>query len=201
MKKVLFVSAMFLLAFSTKSIAQDEGEFKPFKVDVSGGYAIPMGGKGGKGGVLFVVEPKYAVLPQLSVGLRLEAAVTVAGVDLNTGNYNNTASAKAAASYLATGDYYFTINDLRPFAGAGIGLFQTAGVSISSSNENVGTGSKFGGMIRAGAEYKHFRFGLEYNFIPKTSVNASSATANDGYTIQNAYVGIKIGFCIGGGRL
>jgi hypothetical protein len=202
MKKVLFVLAIFLLAISAKTIAQKEGgEFKPFKVDVSGGYALPIGGSGSKGGALFVVEPKYAVIPQLSVGLRLEAAITVAGVDVSTGTYNSTASAKAAASYLLTGDYYFTNEDLRPFAGAGVGLFNTAGVSISSSNPNAATGSKFGGMVRAGVEYKHFRFGVEYNLVGKTTVPPSSSSANDGYTIQNAYVGIKIGFCIGGGRL
>jgi len=201
MKKTLFVSAMFILAFSAKTFAQNEGEFKPFKVDVSTGYAIPMGGSGAKGGVLFVVEPKYAVIPQLSVGLRLETAITVAGVDVNSGTYNSTASAKAAASYLVTGDYYFSNNDLRPFVGAGVGIYKTAGVSISSSNPNVATGSKFGGMVRGGIEYKHFRFGLEYNPVGKTTVAASSPSANDGYTIQNAYLGIKVGFCIGGGRL
>ena len=202
MKKAFFVSAMFVLALSSKTFAQiEEGEFKPFKVDVSAGYAIPMGGSGGKGGVLFVVEPKYAVIPQLSVGLRLETAVTVAGVDLNSGNYNSTASAKAAASYVLTGDYYFNNNDLRPFAGAGVGLFKTAGVSISSTNPNVATGSKFGGIIRGGIEYKHFRAGVEYNMVGKATVPASSSTANDGYSIQNSYVGIKLGFCIGGGRL
>ena len=40
-------------------MAQSESELKPFKIDVSFGYAIP-GGSGAKGGVLFAVEPKYA---------------------------------------------------------------------------------------------------------------------------------------------
>jgi outer membrane protein W len=201
MKKALFASAMFLLAFTTKSQAQEEGEFKPFKVDVSAGYALPMGGSGSKGGFLFAAEPKYAVMPNLSVGIRIEAAITVAGVDLNTGDYNGTASAKASSSYLATGDYYFTSSDLRPFAGVGAGLFQTAGVALSSTNDNIAQGSKFGGLIRAGAEFRHFRFGVEYNFVPKTSVAESTPGAKDGYTVQNAYLGVKFGVCIGGGRL
>jgi len=202
MKKVFLVSSvMLVMAFSAKIFAQEKGEFKPFKVDVSAGAAIPIGGTGSKSGGLFVVEPKYAVMPQLSVGLRLETAITVAGVDLNTGNYNSTASAKAAASYLVTGDYYFSNNNLRPFAGAGLGLFKTAGVSVSSTNPNVATGSKFGGMIRGGVEYKHFRFGVEYNAVGKSTVAPSTSTANDGYTVKNSYIGIKVGFCIGGGRL
>lgn len=201
MKKVLLLSSIFFLAFAASSHAQDEGEFKPFKVDVSLGYAIPMGGTGGKGGALFVIEPKYAVLPQLSLGLRLESAVMLSGVDLSTGDYNSNSSAKAAVSYLATGDYYFNNNDFRPFAGAGAGLFQTAGVAIDSDNSNFAEESKFGCMIRAGFEYRHLRFGVEYNLVPKSTVAPSSSTANDGYTVQNAYIGIKLGVCIGGGRL
>lgn len=204
MKKVIFVSAILIMALSVKTFAQkskeEGGEFKPFKVDVSLGYAIPSGGTGSKGGVLFAVEPKYAVIPNLSVGLRIEGAVVVSGIDA-AGNVSNNASAKAAASYLATGDYYFNNNDFRPFAGAGAGIFTTAGVTTNTTNTNVASASKFGGMIRAGFEYKHARFGLEYNIVPKTTVADDPTTpANDGYSIQNSYIGIKFGVCIGGGR-
>ena len=203
MKKLLLLTAIFATCFSVKTFAQkggDDGEFKPFKVDVSAGYALPMGGTGSKGGLLFVVEPKYAVSQQISLGLRLEGAVTVSGIDA-AGNVANNASAKAAASYLATGDYYFNSNDFRPFAGAGAGIFSTAGVTTSTTNTNVAQGSKFGGMIRLGFEYKHARFGVEYNIIPKTSVADDPSTpSNDAYEIKNAYIGIKFGVCIGGGR-
>ena len=76
--------------------------FKKFKTDVSVGYAISQGSgsqTGTKGGVLFAIEPKYAVLDALSVGLRMEAAVT-ANIDVN----GQSGSAKANASYLLTGD-------------------------------------------------------------------------------------------------
>ena len=73
MKKITF-SVLFLSAV----IISNAQTFKPFKVDVSTGYAIP-GGKEAKGGILFALEPKYAVIPNLSVGLRFEAAVKVAG--------------------------------------------------------------------------------------------------------------------------
>ena len=200
MKKVLLLSSVFLLAFAASSNAQDDGEFKPFKVDLSAGYAIPMGGAGSKGGALFVVEPKYAILPQLSLGLRIETAVMLSGVHMSTGEYDGNSSAKAAVSYVATGDYYFNNNDFRPFAGAGAGMFTTAGVAIDSDNPNLAEGSKFGGMFRAGFEYRHFRFGAEYNLISKSEVAPTSSTSNDGYTVKHAYVGIKLGVCIGGGR-
>lgn len=200
MKKLLFVSAI-MIAATTGAFAQDEdGERKPFKVDISLGYAIPTGGgTGSSGGVLFAVEPKYAITSAITLGLRLEGAVTVSGID-GSGTVNDNATAKAAASYLATGDYYFTENDFRPFAGVGVGLFQTAGVDVNSTNENIAEGSKVGGMVRGGVEYKHLRAGIEYNLVGKTTVPSSSSTANDGYTIKNGYLGIKIGVLIGGGR-
>ncbi|MDB5280732.1 MAG: hypothetical protein JWR61_5687 [Ferruginibacter sp.] len=203
MKKVLFVLAISTFALGAKTFAQEEGSFKPFKVDLSVGYAIPAGGTGSKGGALFAIEPKYAVMPQLSLGLRLEIAATVSGTNLTNVDANTTASVKAAASYLATGDFYFNNNDFRPFLGAGAGLYQTAGAEVTQTTTDVTVASstKFGGMVRGGFEYKHFRLGLEYNFIGKTIVPPTSGTSNNGYEIKNGYAGIKMGFCIGGGRL
>ena len=202
MKKLLVSTVLCVAIFTNSQAQKSEGAFKPFKVDVSLGYAIPTGGSGGKGGVLFAVEPKYAIMPEISLGLRLEGALTVSGTSgLASGTpSSSTASVKASSSYLATGDYYFSQNDLRPFAGAGVGIFQTAGVEVNSTNPNIATGSKFGGMLRAGVEYKHARFGLEYNLVGKTTVPPSTPTSKDGYSIQNSYLGIKLGVLIGGGR-
>ncbi len=101
---------MFIFLFTLTIQAQDEGTgeriFKKFKVDVSLGYAAPQestGTGGFKAGALFAIEPKYAILDELAIGLRIEAAVT-ARVDQN----NETGNAKANSSYLATGDYYFS---------------------------------------------------------------------------------------------
>lgn len=174
-------------------------EFKPFKVDISTGYAIPSG-KGSKGGVLFVVEPKYAVMDALSLGLRMEAAVMARGSDLYSDNAS--VDVKAAASYLLTGDYYFSSNKARPFAGAGVGIFSLASASANSTTTTAsGSSSKFGGMLRVGVEVSHFRFGVEYNLVPTTDVvgydtNGNSVTGK----AKNGYIGIKIGGVIGGGR-
>jgi outer membrane protein X len=196
--KLLILAVGTILSFST--YAQSESELKPFKVDVSLGYAIP-GGSGAKGGVLFAVEPKYAVISNLAVGLRMEAAVIArfSGYDAE-GNVNE-ASVKAAGSYLLTGDYYFSDNySFRPFGGVGAGIFSLASAEVTSTQEGVSAGSKFGGMIRGGFEMKHFRLGIEYNLVPKTDVigydsNGEPATMK----AKNGYLGIKVGFCIGGG--
>jgi hypothetical protein len=186
---------------SLPAIAQHLPVIKPFKVDLSAGYAIP-GGSGSKGGVLFVIEPKYAVISSLSVGLRMEAAVVArfGGYD----QYGNPAdiSVKASGSYLATADYYFTDNySFRPFAGAGAGIFTLASIESNSGSGEVSAGSKFGGMLRAGIEVSHFRMGVEYNIVPKTTFTGYDSEGNltSGLTSNNSYIGIKLGVCFGGG--
>lgn len=196
MKKIV----LSILLLATVAIANAQYEFKPFKVDVSLGYAIP-GGEGAKGGVLFVVEPKYAVIPSVSVGLRMEAAIMARGRTDANGN-NAEADVKAAGSYLVTGDYYFTSSTVRPFAGAGLGIYSLAAASTEDNGASVSSGSKFGEMIRAGVELSHFRVGVEYNIVPKTTmeyvnVNGVKTTTS----MKNGYIGIKVGFCIGGGKI
>ena len=187
---------------SLSAKGQDAVNLKPFKVDLSVGYAIP-GGEGTKGGIVLAVEPKYAVIPNLAIGLRMEGAIIAkfSGYD-EDGNAMNT-KVKAAGSYLATGDYYFTNNyALRPFVGVGAGIFSLAGIEVNSSSENISGGSKFGGMVRGGFEAGHFRIGLEYNIVPKTTFEGYDSNGNyvTGLTSSNNYIGIKIGACIGGGR-
>lgn len=195
MKKITF-SILFLCA-----VAIANAQFKPFKFDLSTGYAIPSG-KGAKGGILFVGEPKYAVIPNLSVGLRFEVAVMARGMADAQGNVAEV-DVKAAGSYLATGDYYFTSNTVRPFAGAGAGIFSLASASVNNTTGSAGAGSKFGGMVRTGVEISHFRIGLEYNIVPSTDVEVYDAASGETTTgkAKNSYIGIKIGATIGGGRI
>ena len=150
---------------------------------MSFGYAIPQTSSdvnGTKAGVLFAIEPKYAVMDQLSVGLRLEVAV-MANIDID----GESGEAQGNGSYLLTSDYYFTNKKFRPFAGAGAGIYTTASVDENTvSAEDIPTSSNFGFMARAGFELNHLRIGAEYNFVADKA----------------GYLGIKIGFCFGGGR-
>jgi hypothetical protein len=200
MKKV---SLLFVLGtiLSLSAVAQHLSVLKPFKVDLSAGYAIP-GGSGSKGGVLFAVEPKYAVMSSLAVGLRMEAAVVARFGGYDEYGQPANISVKASGSYLATADYYFTDNfSLRPFAGAGAGIFSLASIESNSNSGEISAGSKFGGMIRAGVELSHFRLGIEYNIVPKTTFTGYDSEGNltTGLTSNNSYMGIKLGICFGGG--
>ena len=184
--KKLTILTLALMTYSAASFAQDDKgsdgvTFKKFKVDISFGYAKPQG-SGISGGVLVAVEPKYAIMNQLSLGLRMEVAATIqVNADGSDGK------AKGNGSYILTGDYYFNNNKFRPFAGAGAGIFTTASVdasTVSNGSTEIPTKSKFGAMARAGFEFGHLRFGLEYNFVADKA----------------GYFGIKLGSCIGGGR-
>ncbi len=185
MRKRVSILTALLCIFSLSMQAQDGDQiFKKFKVDVSIGYAIPQTsqGTGRNAGVLFVIEPKYAVMDELSLGLRMEGAAMV-----NVDDLGETGKAQVNGSYLATGDYYFSNEKFRPFIGAGAGLFTYANVDIDddiSSANDIPTTSNFGFMARGGFEYGHLRLGVEYNFVQDKS----------------GYLGLKLGVVIGGGR-
>jgi len=174
---------------------------KPFKVELGIGYAIPAG-DGAKGGVLFVIEPKYAVIPSLSLGLRMEAALVARFGGYDAEGNANEVDVKGAGSYLATGDYYFTNNHaVRPFAGIGLGIYRIAGVEVSTGSEGTSMATKFGQMIRGGVELSHVRLGVEYNIVPNTTFSGYDMNGNPAsLTSKNSYIGLKLGVCIGGGK-
>lgn len=184
MKKLLI--AVFSIGIALHSHAQ-ETTFKPFKVDLALGYAIPSG-SGAKGGIIIAMEPKYALNDNIAVGLRLEGALMVrASIDASGEAVEG--EAKYNGSYLLTGDYYFTTTTFRPFAGIGAGLYRIAAASFDEEDaEDIQRTSKFGFAPRVGFEVGHFRTALEYNIAGKSG------------TINNNYLGIKMGFFIGGGR-
>lgn len=192
MRKIVLATVLLL---STQAIFAQDGTkeriFKPFKVDVSLGFASPQGA-GTKGGILFVVEPKYAVIDALAVGLRMETAVMARGI-VGSGGQAVSATVSANASYLATADYYLSNKGFRPFLGAGAGMYTLASAELDSNDpnvpDNIPAERKFGFMARGGFEAGHFRLGVEYNFIPQSSGG-----------VQNNYLGIKLGAVIGGGR-
>lgn len=192
-KLVCYLGALAIAQFALAQQSDTCRIFKKFKVDVSLGYAVPQSSPAGSnfnGGVLFAIEPKYAVIDLLAIGFRYEAAATAHEYNINNSNQSN---GKANTSYFLTSDYYFSNKSFRPFVGGGVGLFVFANFDSSnifnlfptdSSYHSIPTTSKFGFMVRAGFEASHFRLGIEYNFVG----NGAS------------YLGLKVGAFIGGGR-
>lgn len=200
MKRIL------VILFALVTFSATAQEFKPFKVNLSLGFAKPSGG-GSSGGVLFGIEPKYGLTDNIDLGVRLESALVARGVTV----MNETATGDVAgiSSALLTGNYLFSTGGFRPFIGVGLGIFNVASAGVitvddGQTNEDVSfsAATKLGGMVRAGFKAGHFVLGVEYNAISASNGIRISSAANVGtLSIKNSYLGVKLGFDIGGGRL
>lgn len=200
MKKLAFILAITLcssLAFAQYD--QDYArEFKEFRVGVGIGYAVPGSGEGAGGGFLAYLEPAYRATDQVLVGLRLEGAFMVRGLE-GVGVDDVEGDATSVASYTLNSQYYFNNNDVRPFVGAGVGLYSLAAAKFDTRSNidpdwtDIGAETRFGFYPKIGIDAKHFNLTLDYNFIPPTDLPG-------GGEIRNSYFGIRAGVSIGGGR-
>jgi len=195
MKKLL-LTACTCLALTAAS-AQD---FKPFKVNLSLGYAKPAG-PGASGGVLVSAEPKYGWNDYIDFGFRMEGAMMARAVMIN--DEAGEGEIKFSGSYLLTTTMLLTDTYVRPYVGFGAGLYRSAGMGVSADAANpegdvaMEASNKFGGMLRAGLKMGHFVLGAEYNLVPSTKYSLSTGDKIKG---TNSYLGVKLGFDIGGGR-
>ncbi len=212
MKKLLLSLAFFALVSTAAVHAQD---YKPFRVGLGLGFASPAG-DGAKGGVLFYLEPSYRVTDAIAVGLKAEAAVMFRGTTITQSgqSYAGSGTVSGSGSYTLNGIYYFTNTGFRPYAGVGFGIYSLASASVSfagngntqtsSQTDAVSGGTKFGFYPRVGFDAGHFTFNIEYNIVPK-STNSFQVDNNGTITTatsetKNNYLGIRIGFFIGGGK-
>lgn len=187
MKKITSVLCFIVLA----SVAVHAQDFKKFRVGVGGGYAMP-GGEGAKGGLCVYLEPGYRVNDAMIVGLRMESAIIVRGFSGSTAS--TSLDIAGIGSYTINGQYYFSNEGFRPFAGLGLGLYSLAAVKADGTGGAVAAAdSQFGFYPRVGFDAGHFTMQLEYNLVPATKVDG-------GGEVKNSYLGIKIGGFFGGGR-
>lgn len=189
MKKLL-LSALCVMLFAGVASAQN---YKPFKLGLGLGFAKPKGG----GGILFDFEPAYRINDDIAVGLRIESAI-MARVSPN----GQEASASANASYTLNGQYYLTDSKVRPYVGAGFGMFSLASVAVDDTNGEVGAGTEFGFYPRLGVDIGHFNINFDYNIISATkteSVDLNTGAITSG-EIKNSYMGIRLGAYLFGGR-
>ena len=183
MKKQLLLIAMVLV--STLTYAQ---EYKKWKVGFGIGYTMPKGG----GGILVDLEPAYRVNDQISVGLRMESAAMAREINGTTG------SISANGSYTINGQYYFSNAKFRPYAGLGVGVFSLASVSVGNSGASAEAGSQVGFYPRVGFDLGHFNLNLDYNIIGNSE--GVVVGVGDAPEIKNSYLGIRLGFFVGGGK-
>lgn len=185
----------FLMISFSATVAQ---EFKPFKVGIGLGFAIPGTGEGAGGGALMYLEPAYRASDVVLVGLRLESAIITRGIK-GVGQDDISGDASTNVSYTLNAQYYFNDHYVRPFVGAGFGLFSLASVEFNTASNNnsinaneIGAETRFGFYPRAGLDVGHFNLTLDYNIVPSTDIPG-------GGEVKNNYLGIRAGFSIGGG--
>lgn len=192
MRKIIY-AIIAVLATTQMAQAQEQGKFR---VGLEGGYTMPSGG----GGVLLAVEPKLNVADNMNVGIRFESAAMAKNV--NVGAASMEASLTASMSYSGTFDYYFNSgsSSFAPFLGGGVGYsslgsigFDLDDIEEAEGSAGVEVDGKFGGLVRAGFEAGKFRLAATYNLIGKTELF-------EGAKIKNSYLGISLGFYLGGGK-
>lgn len=201
MKNVWLIS---LLTIGACSVAYSQEynytrQFKPFKVGFGAGYAVPGKGDGAGGGALLYLEPAYRASDQVLVGLRLESALIVRGVQGVNSSNDIKGDASSNVSYTLNGQYYFSNEKVRPFIGAGVGLFSLASVEFNTAASDptardVDAQTVFGFYPRLGIDAGHFNLSLDYNIVPPSDVPG-------GGEVRNSYLGIRAGFSLGGGRI
>lgn len=164
---------------------------KPFKVNVAAGYAQPVNGTGN---FVLSVEPSYALLKNLAIGLRIESATMAQTI--RTESLAITTKTVATASAAGTITYRFTNRTVQPFVGLGAGVFALPpqlGLIDFTAQPLQTTGL----ITRVGFKVDHFTLQTEANLLPSTSVNSTFTGAS--YQRQNTYVTLKMGVDIGGG--
>ena len=192
MKKFSYVLALALLVTSF-SYAQD---YKKFRVGVGLGYAVASG-TGSGGGIIFAVEPSYRLQDNLSLGLKMEAAAIARGYSQAISS-GASISVAGIGSYTLNGQYYFgSGSSFRPFAGAGLGLYSLAAVTVDSGGSSgtaAAAESKIGFYPRVGFDLGHFNVTVDYNMIGSTKDAAGAGE------FKNNYFGFRIGGYFGGGK-
>jgi len=188
--------AFVVLAFAN-GYSQEKGKFR---VGLDFGYVPASGGGGG----LLSIEPKFNITENMNVGLRIGGAAVIRDLVSND-NEEFTAKVAGIGSYVGTYDYYFhkSGSSFAPYIGGGVGYYSLANVEVddsSADSEEItpAVSGVMGGLIRGGFEWGGFRMGLEYNFLPDSDLE--NVDGDKVGTAKNAYLGIHIGFFVGGGK-
>jgi hypothetical protein len=178
MRKLTLLAVLMAFAFSAGAQSTD---YHAFKFDLNLGYAQPGSGSGTKAGATFTLQPHYRLTDDFAVGLRYETAL-IGYVNSSTGD----ASVSALVSGCVTGEYYFSEETFRPFAGAGIGVFDEASASSASDDSAtiLARSVNFGAFPEVGFELGHLRFSIDYNVAGH----------------NNNYIAFHLGAFFGGGK-
>ncbi len=191
--KKFFLFAAVITAITQFSHAQEQNKFR---IGLDIGYAMSDDGDG----ILVALEPKYNITNNMNVGFRIENTIFVKEVNL-TDEVIKT-DIIGGLSFMGTFDYYLTKNDTKfsPFMGIGIGYTALTDVRFEFVGDetipDTQVNGKIGGLIRTGIELGKLRLAVTYNLIGKSEFEDEG----DKLEVKNSYIGISLGFYVGGGK-
>lgn len=203
MKKLFLIVLISIFVINLN--AQEKGKIR---VGFDAGLGLPNSGFGINGNI----DIRYNIMDNLNVGLKFNPGFSVKDVLVDEVAPSASLTTSLISSTLLTSDYYFNngSSGFAPYLGGGLGLFNimNLGMSVSGTDEmptppsdftGIEPETKFGGMLRGGFEAGHFRLGLEYYLIPKsTLIDILTLTPNG--TSRNSFLNLTLGFYFGGGK-
>ncbi|GAB3951628.1 hypothetical protein GCM10028805_32140 [Spirosoma harenae] len=209
MRKLFILCFFVQIAFTVNAqTAKSKKMAKPFKVAAAVGYASPVERSGNKSlskaGFVYSIEPQYELIKNLDLGFRIEHAF-IQRPEFIDNNYYNQGAAKFMLSGALTANYVLlAANKLRPYLGAGVGLYYVPSsdpvyrIGNTIATYPLPTTTNIGGVGRIGLKFGVGNVELAYNFIGDTSVKNTSTGLT--LTGNNSYFSIKAGLTIGGNR-
>lgn len=154
-------------------------------------------------GLLLNIEPKVKSSENTIIGLRFGIAINPQKFKINDGSqfFIDDLDDNGIISFVPTFDYYLNKSNYRPYIGFGLGYYLFNDIDVSNRNGSIeilegSVNNQLGFLLRGGLEIGTIRYGLEYNFIPKADIEILNGQTIG--TIDNSYLGLSVGFTIGG---
>lgn len=198
--KKLTIFTLLSLALTSHLQAQEQGKFR---IGWDLGITVPQDGIGAS----YSVEPKYNITDNMSVGIKTGLSADNKEINFDNAILNNfdwKYENNLSRYFIAIFDYYTPKKKgLTPFVGGGVGVFNIDGIEVTSEGlpENINytfeNNTEFAFLTRGGFEYGKFKFGVEYFFIPETSIKDEG---DDIGTASNQFLNVSVGFYLGGGK-
>lgn len=174
------------------------------KVRVGGNLGVVTLDKGF--GIGSNIDFRYNLLDNFNVGLTFGNASMFKNEIMFSTLYGVRGQLIETKSYLLSTDFYFNsgFSNYITFLGFSTGIFNVSKLflpnytSLAEVEAYDYSETKMGCILRTGFEHKKFRFAIEYNLIPKTSVTDISLH-NLGLS-NNNFFDVTLGFYMGGGK-
>lgn len=171
-----------VISNTSETVATEDQKLRPLKFEFGIGMAQSYD-IGPYNDLILYLQPSYRFSRALSLSFRAQMA-----------NIDRQHLVQHSFSYTINGQFYFTHTKVRPFAGAGLGLYHLPDTKYESfgasgmifSIIDVPTENRFGLYPQLGVETGPVKLSVEYEFIPKTGIPYEKVK------IRNDYLGITL---------